>query len=63
MQSYLVELRKLQGYHPPVHNCLNKKKSKKPKFNNQNYLVEMELRAKDEPKEFLDKDLSAHQFS
>lgn len=45
------------------HDCyrIGKKIQKRP--NDMRYMVEMELRAKSEPKEFADEDNSAHQFS
>ena len=48
----------------PRHNCFAEvPKEKKAKVNNSRYMVQMELRAKSEPKEFTEKDNSAHQFS
>ena len=48
----------------PRHNCYAEiPKEKKAKVNNSRYMVNMELRAKSEPKVYSEKDNSAHQFS
>ena len=50
------------NHQAPKHNCFDKKRSKINSKDNQVY-VNMELRAKSEPKEFDEKSNSAHQFS
>ena len=48
----------------PRHNCFAEvPKEKKAKVNNTRYMVQMEVRAKSEPKGITAKDNSAHQFS
>jgi len=48
----------------PRHNCLNDQpRKKKADVNNSRFVVKMELRAKSEPKEYTEEEISAHQFS
>lgn len=62
IDKYNAQFRKTLSYTVPKHNCFADIPKQK-KVNNSRFLIKMELRAKSEPKEFSDKDHSAHQFS
>ena len=64
MDKYNEQFRRVVSHSAPRHNCFAEiPKEKKAKVNNSRFMVNMELRAKSEPKEFDDKSNSAHQFS
>lgn len=62
LDKYNLQFRKTLNYMVPKHNCFAEVPKAK-KVNNSRFLVRMELRAKSEPKEFSEKENSAHQFS
>ena len=61
LNRYMAEMRALQKYEPPKHDCSSKKK--KTKIENVRLVMEMELKVKQEDIEQSDKEGSAHQFS
>ena len=64
MNKYNEQFRRVVSHSAPRHNCFAEiPKEKKAKVNNSRYMINMELRAKSEPKEFVEKENSAHQFS
>lgn len=64
LDKYNEQFRRVVSHSAPRHNCFAEiPKEKKAKVNNSRFVVQMELRAKSEPREFEDKDNSAHQFS
>ena len=67
LKKYNEQFRTILEHEKPKHNCFAKDNKTQPKKNKLNsgprYKVQFELRAKNEPTEFFDKDQSAHQFS
>lgn len=61
LNRYVAEMRAIQKYEPPKHDCLSKKK--KTKIENTRLVMEMELKVKQEEVDLSDKEGSAHQFS
>ena len=64
LDKYNQTFRRVINHSVPKHNCFAEvPKEKRARVNNSRFMVQMELRAKSEPKEFDDKSNSAHQFS
>ena len=64
LDKYNETFRKVVKESVPKHNCFAEiPREVRARTNNSRYMVQMELRAKSEPKEYSDKDGSAHQFS
>lgn len=61
LNRYVAEMRAIQKYEPPKHDCLSKKKT--TKIENSRIIMEMQLKVKQEEVELSDKEASAHQFS
>ena len=62
LDKYNRMFRKIVREKAPKHNCMDDKpkENTKKKVNNSRFVVQMELRAKSEPKEYADGDNSAH---
>ena len=64
LDKYNMMFRRVVRNSVPKHNCFAEiPKEKRARVNNSRFVINMELRAKSEPKEFEDFDNSAHQFS
>ena len=64
LEKYNQQFHKIVSTQAPKHNCFaEQSKEEKKRVNNSRFIVNMELRAKSEPKDFLDEENSAHQFS
>lgn len=62
LKRYVAEMRSLQKYEPPKHDCINAIKKQQKNYQARQ-LMEMELKVKQKELEFSDKECSAHQFS
>ena len=64
LEKYNQQFHKIVEKQAPKHNCFAEtSKEEKKRVNNSRFIVNMELRAKSEPKNFEDEEVSAHQFS
>lgn len=64
LDKYNEMFRRIVRSQAPKHNCFaDVPKEKRARINNSRYVVNMELRAKSEPRAFEDGENSAHQFS